>query len=69
LLLNKYYKVIYNLIYIIVNCCTKTIKYIFIIIRINIVELAKIFFDKIVLYFETLIYITSDKKIVFINNF
>jgi len=69
LLLKKYYKVIYNLIFIIVNCCIKIIKYIFIIIRVNIVKLTKVFFNKIVLYFEILTNITSDKKFIFTNIF
>ncbi len=69
MLLKKYYKVIYNLIFIIVNCCIKIIKYIFIIIRVNIVKLTKVFFNKIVLYFEILTNITSDKKFIFTNIF
>jgi len=69
LLLKKYYKVIYNLIFIIVNCCIKIIKYIFIIIRVNIVKLTKVFFNKIVLYFEILTNIISDKKFIFTNIF
>ncbi len=69
MLLKKYYKVIYNLIFIIVNCCIKIIKYIFIIIRVNIVKLTKVFFNKIVLYFEILTNIISDKKFIFTNIF
>ncbi len=69
LLSNKYYKIIYNLIFIIVNCCTKIIKYIFIIIKINIAKLVKVFFNKIVLYFETLASIVSHKRFVFTNIF
>jgi len=69
LLLNKYYKIIYNSIFIIVDCYIKIIKYIFVITRINIVKLAKVFFNKIVLYFETLANIVNNRKFVFINIF
>jgi len=69
LLLSKYYKIVYNSIFIIVNCCTKIIKYISIIIRINIAKLAKVFFDKIVLYFEILANIVSNREFVFTNIF
>ncbi len=69
MLLNKYYKVIYNSIFIIVDYYTKIIRYIFVIIRINIAKLVKVFFDKIVLYFETLANIVNNEKIVFTSNF
>ncbi len=59
----------YNLIFIIIDCYTKIIKYIFVIIRINIIELAKVFFDKIVLRFETLANIVSDKEFIFTSIF
>ena len=67
--LNKYYKVVYNLIFVIVNRYTKIIKHIFVIIRINIAKLVKEFFDKIVLRFETLNNIVSNKRFVFISVF
>jgi hypothetical protein len=54
LLLNKRRKVVYNLIFVIVNRCTKITKYIFVITRIDVAKLAKMFFNKIVLRFETL---------------
>jgi len=69
LLLSKYYKVIYNSIFVIVNCCTKITKYIVVIIKIDIAKLAKIFFNKIVLYFKTLASIISNKKFVFTSVF
>jgi len=69
LLSNKRYKIVYNLIFVIVDCYTKIIKYIFVTIKINIAKLAKIFFDKIVLRFETLANIVSDKKFVFTSVF
>jgi len=69
LLLNKRYKVVYNSIFIIINRCTKIIKYIFIITRIDVAKLTKMFFNKIVLRFETLTSIISNKKFVFISVF
>ncbi len=45
------------------------IKYIFVITRIDVAKLAKMFFDKIVLRFETLASIVSDKEFVFISVF
>ncbi len=69
MLLNKYYKVIYNLIFIIVDYYTKIIRYIFIIIRINIAKLIKVFFNKIVLYFEISTNIVNNRKFVFTSIF
>jgi len=66
---NKYYKVVYNSIFIIVDCYTKIIRYISIITRIDIAKLAKVFFNKIVLYFEILANIVNNKKIVFTSIF
>jgi len=60
---------VYNLIFIIVDRYTKIIKYIFVIIKINITKLAKKFFDKIILRFETLINIISNKEFVFTSVF
>jgi len=60
---------VYNLIFVIVDRYTKMTKYILVITRINVAKLAKVFFDKIVLRFETLIDIVSDKKFVFISVF
>ncbi len=62
MLLNKYYKIVYNFIFIIVNYYTKVIKYIFIIIKINIAKLTKIFFNRIVLYFKILANIINNRK-------
>jgi len=45
------------------------IKYILIIIRINVAELAKVFFKKIVLRFNMLINIISNRDSVFISAF
>jgi len=69
LLSNKYCKVVYNSIFIIINCYTKIIKYIFVIIRIDIAKLAKVFFNKIVLYFEILTNIVNNRKFVFTSIF
>ncbi len=66
---NKRRKVVYNSIFVVVDRYTKMIKYISIIIRIDVVELAKVFFDKIVLRFETLANIVSDKEFVFTSVF
>jgi len=44
-------------------------KYIFVIIKIDVAKLAKMFFDKIVLRFETLASIVSDKEFVFTSAF
>ena len=65
--MNKYREIIYNLILIMINHCIKIIKYIFIIKKIIIVELIKMFFKKIILHFEISINIMSDKEFIFIN--
>jgi len=51
------------------DCYTKIIKYILVISRIDVAKLAKVFFNKTVLRFETLTNIVSDKKFVFTNVF
>ncbi len=66
---NKRCEVVYNLIFVIVDRYTKMIKYIFVITRIDVAKLAKMFFNKIVLRFETSINIMSDKEFVFISVF
>ncbi len=68
-MLSKYYKVVYNSIFVVVDCYTKIVKYIFVIIKIDIAKLAKVFFDKIILYFEILTSIVNNKKFVFISIF
>jgi len=69
LLSNKCRKVVYNSIFVIVDRYTKIIKYILVIIKIDIAKLAKMFFDKIVLRFETSTSIISDKEFVFTSVF
>ncbi len=69
LLLSKRHEVVYNLIFVIINRCIKMIKYILIIIRIDVAELTKVFFKKIVLRFNMLINIISDRDSVFTSAF
>ena len=67
--LSKRQEIIYNSIFVIVDRYIKMTKYIFVIIRIDVVELAKVFFDKIVLRFETLASIVFDKESIFTSVF
>jgi len=69
LLLNKRREILYNSIFVIANRCIKIIKYILVITRIDVVELIKMFFNKIVLRFETLVNIVFNKEFVFISVF
>ncbi len=69
MLLSKYCKIVYNSIFVIVDYCTKIVRYISITIRINIVKLVEIFFDKIVLYFKILANIIYNKEFVFTSIF
>ena len=55
-------KVVYNLIFIIVDRCTKMIKYLSIIIKIDVAKLTNIFFKKIVLHFDISTNIVNDKS-------
>ncbi len=66
---SKRREVVYNLIFVIINRCIKMIKYILIITRINVAELTKVFFKKIVLRFNMLINIISDRDFVFTSAF
>ncbi len=66
---NKRHEVVYNSIFVIVNRCTKMTKHIFVITRIDVAKLAKMFFNKIVLRFETLVDIVSNKRFVFTSVF
>ena len=59
---SKRNKIIYNLIFVIVDKCTKMIKYLSIIIKINIAKLTNVFFEKIVLHFDMLAGIVNDIK-------
>ncbi len=67
--LSKRCKVVYNLIFVIINRYIKMIKYILIITRINVAELKKVFFKKIVLRFNMLTNIISNRDSVFTSAF
>ena len=62
-------KIIYNLIFVIVDKCTKMIKYLLIIIKIDAAKLTNVFFKKIVLHFDISADIVNDKNSLFINVF
>ena len=62
-------KIIYNSIFVIVDKCTKIIKYLSIIIKIDVAKLTNMFFEKIVLHFDMSANIISDKDFLFINIF
>ena len=53
----------------IVDRCTKMIKYLSVIIKIDVAKLIKLFFKKIVLYFNISADIVNDKNFLFINAF
>ncbi len=67
--LNKRREVVYNFIFVIINRCIKMIKYILIIIRINVAELTKMFFEKIILRFDMSVNIISNRNSVFTSAF
>ena len=61
--------VVYNVIFVIVDKCTKMTKYLSMIIKIDVVKLIKLFFEKIVLRFDISADIVNDKNFLFINIF
>ena len=63
---NKRENVIYNTIFMIIDRCTKMIKYLSMIIKIDAAKLIKLFFKKL---FYILISIVNDKNFLFINVF
>ena len=67
--LSKREDVVYNAIFVIVNKCTKMIKYLSMIIKIDVTELTKLFFEQIVLHFDMSTDIINDKNSLFINVF
>ena len=69
LLSNKRKKIVYNSIFVIINRCTKMIKYIFITIKFDIVKLTKMFFIEIILRFNMFKNIVNNKNFVFTNKF
>ena len=66
---NKREDVVYNAIFVIVDKCTKMIKYSSMIIKIDVAKLTKLFFEKIVLRFDMSTDIINDKNFLFINVF
>ena len=62
-------KIIYNLILVIIDKCIKMIKYLSMIIKINVAKLTNVFFEKIVLHFDMSANIVNDKNFLFINVF
>ena len=62
-------KIIYDLIFVIVDKCTKMIKYLSIIIKIDVAKLTNVFFKKIVLHFNMSADIINDKCFLLINVF
>ena len=69
LFFNKRRDVIYDSILMIMNRYIKMIKYIFVTIKIDVVTLTKIFYEKILFRFDTSTKIINDKNFVFINAF
>ena len=69
LLSSKRKKIVYNSIFVIINRCTKMIKYIFITIKLDIAELTKMFFIEIILRFDMFENIVNDKDFVFTSEF
>ena len=66
---NKRRGVVYDLILMIINRYIKIIKYILMIKKMNVAELTKIFFKKIILYFDMSNEIVNDKEFIFMNAF
>ena len=62
-------KIIYDLIFVIVDKCTEIINYLSIIIKIDVAKLTNVFFKKIVLHFNMSTNIINDKNFFFINVF
>ena len=62
-------KIVYDLIFMIIDKYIKIIKYLLINIKINVLKLTNMFFEKIVLYFNILADIVNDRNFLFINAF
>ena len=69
LLSSKREDIVYNIIFMIVNRCTTRIKYLSIIIKIDAAKLTRLFFEKIVLFFDMSVDNVNDKNFLFINVF
>ena len=67
--LSKRENVVYDAIFVIINKCTKMIKYLSVIIKIDVAKLTKLFFEQIVLRFDISTDIVNDKNFLFINVF
>ena len=61
--------IVYNTIFVIVDRYTRMIKYLSMIIKIDIAKLTKLFFEQIVLRFNISADIVNDKDSLFINAF
>ena len=61
--------VVYDVILVIIDKCTKMIKYLSMIIKIDVAKLTKLFFEEIVLRFDMSTDIVNDKDSLFINAF
>ena len=69
LLSSKRENVVYDIILMIIDKCIKMIKYLSMIIKIDFAKLIKLFFEKVVLYFNISADIVNDKNSLFINIF
>ena len=61
--------VINNIIFMIIDKCTKMIKYLSMIIKIDVAKLTKLFFEEIVLRFDMSTDIINDRNFLFTNAF
>ena len=66
---NKRREVVYDSIFVIIDRCIKMIQYIFVIKKIDVAQLTKVFFEKIVLRFDMSNEIVSDKDSIFTSAF
>ena len=66
---SKRKEIVYNSIFVMIDRYIKMIKYIFVIVKIDVAKLTKMFFKKIVLRFDMSRDIINDKDFVFINVF
>ena len=69
LLLSKRKDIVYDFIFVIVDCCTKMARYISIIIKLDAAKLTKIFFIEIVFIYDMFEKIVSDRRSLFISVF
>ena len=66
---SKRKNVVYIAILVIIDKCTKIIKHLSIIIKIDVAKLIKLLFQKIVLCFDILTDIINDRNFLFLNVF